>query len=266
MASSSQGQQNPAVLAGLLAVGGLGVLLLSGKSGTKPTGCQPPAAGCPTGQEWKPYPTCACVTKGLVKPPGSPSGTDVSMATPPTVHSSFQIVEPSLPAGEIQVKIGQPFTIAGLYANYNGGTGGGPGLNCYTYMQIKQVINGQWVSVYGSGVAGVFVGNPADRPPGQTQYVLVSPNQSQPDGTTGNKLTAYIAPGGAPDSAGKPGGTPVCGALPLKTQLATLYIEVYPQIDPTNGSAAINFSAPTCPPGRQPYWRWRGINKIWFID
>jgi hypothetical protein len=117
----------------------------------------------------------------------------------------------------------------------------GPGIDAFTYLQVKQPYQGMEVSVMGSGVAGVHLA-PASV---LTDMNLVSPDQVEPPGFPAQSLGACKWPGcGDPYGCtpGSPGcvfHTPVCGK-PAVAGPGYIYLQVY-QKDAGDG-----YSAPTC--------------------
>ena len=155
----------------------------------------------------------------------------------------------------------------------------GPGVDMYTYAQIKQVVNGSVRTVWGSGVAGVHVGPPN---PGATSarasYPLVSAQEPQPcNASPAAQLTLIPWPGnffycggtcgqGAtngnevctpgtdpyfPNTWATP-GTGICGAPPTRGIKGDLHIQIYgnAQANTQAGRScpgdADGFSSPTC--------------------
>ncbi len=150
--------------------------------------------------------------------------------TPPAAGGSFSVlVVPELldQAGPAGIPKGHTLTLSSPSVSYTG-----PATDAYTYASIQQWQSGRWVTVYGSGVAGIRL--PASS--GQRR-LLVPETQEQPDwcgGGTGARLCLVSFPG--------PGPTPICGALP-KPGLATLLVEIYERASPADGDG---YSAPTC--------------------
>ncbi len=154
-------------------------------------------------------------------------------------------------AGQIVVSIGDPIAAQRPTARYSG-----PGRDTYTYFRILQQFGGQWVTVYGSGVAGVHVGPPSG-PSALTEYYLVAPNEVQPPFAqcVAQSLCAFIWPGAEVSN--------ICGRAP-RPGPATAVLEVY-QNQHLSGNAADadGFSSPTCN-SRLPVFRREYPNKIMF--
>lgn len=139
-------------------------------------------------------------------------------------------------AGQIAVSRGTPFAALRPTLKY-----GGPGRDVYTYFRIVQNQGGTWVTVYGSGVAGVHVGPPN---PGVTsaltEYYLVSPQEVQPPfpQCVAQSLCAFPWPGANVSN--------ICGA-PAQPGNATAVLEIYEnQSQSGNPADADGFSSPTC--------------------
>lgn len=137
----------------------------------------------------------------------------------------------------------------------------GAGRDTFSYFQVKQFQSGQWVTVYGSGVAGVHVG-PAPIP---TRYHLVSAEECQPTGCPSLSLCAFPWPGNVGVSGLCQGSpitqvTPICGAAPIPGH-AVAAIEIYERKTAADGDG---FTSPTCNP-RIPVARREFAGKIMFI-
>lgn len=132
--------------------------------------------------------------------------------------------------GVIALPIGHPFVVADPTVQYQGA-----GRNTYAYLQIKQQRNGQWITVYGSGVAGVFVG---PSPSTYRIYPLVAGDQPQPGNYPAQSLVAFAWPG--------PQHTPISGAPPVKGP-GSVYLEVYQLLDPARDGVD-GFASPTLGP------------------
>ena len=163
-------------------------------------------------------------------------------------------LSPTLEGGTITVRIGTPITIMNPSVMYQG-----PGRNTYTYARIVQTIGGQEVSVYGSGVAGVFVG-PATTP---MAFSLIAAEQPQPSGCPKQALCAY-----AYGASQLPVGW-ICGAPPVPGP-ATVILEIHQNAQQSGRAQdADGFSSPTCgsaanPVPRIPLLSKRYANKILF--
>ena len=169
------------VVAGVLAVGGVGLVIMALNQ----------QAGPPTPGQWSdPY------------VPGFPTNPQIPLG------GTFHVLNPKI-----------------KYA--------GPGIDTFTYLQAKQVYQGQEVSVMGSGVAGVHVG-PATS---LTEFPLVSATQPQPAGEPAGSLMMGPWPGLRNAAGNIP--TPICGKPPVPGP-GYIYLQVY-QKDAGDG-----FSAPTC--------------------
>lgn len=123
----------------------------------------------------------------------------------------------------------------------------GPGRDCYTYAQIKQYQHGQWVTVYGSGIAGIHLPEGTGQ-----QFNLVPPTQTQPEGCPQLSLCCQKWPGTQEN--------PICGAPPARG-LASVLLEVYEKRYPVD---ADGFSSPTCNPTRRPVARRVYSDKVLF--
>lgn len=124
----------------------------------------------------------------------------------------------------------------------------GPGRNAYTTVQIKQYQLGQWVTVYGSGIAGSLLA-PATI---LTPYDLVPASQPQPAGCPSQALCAQRWQGDWMN--------PICGAPPVPG-VADVHLEIYErryQVD------ADGYSSPSCNATRKPVARRVYSNKIMF--
>lgn len=207
----------PAVyaIAGLLALGGVGLMLLAFR-GRDPLGGLNP---------WRP-------------------GEDPQDLRSPNLDG----------AGQIAVRRGDPFAALRPTVKY-----GGPGRDVYTYFRIVQNQGGTWVTVYGSGVAGVHVGPPN---PGVTsaltEYYLVSPQEVQPNfpACVSQSLCAFPHPGS--------NVSPICGA-PAQPGAAMAVLEIYEnQSLSGNPADADGFSSPTCNP-RVAILRREYPDKILFV-
>jgi hypothetical protein len=110
----------------------------------------------------------------------------------------------------------------------------GPGRNTYTYAAVRQLQNGQLVTVAASGLAPVHIG-PASTP---TVFDLVSPTQQQPSGCQAQALCVYPWPG--------TNVNPICGA-PAQAGPADLYLEIYQeQADSGDSRDATGVGSPSC--------------------
>ncbi len=125
----------------------------------------------------------------------------------------------------------------------------GAGRDTFSYMRVVQWRNGVWVTVQGSGVAGVHIG-PAEV---QTTYDLVSPNEIQPPGCQPQSLCGFPWPGPGPTSG------QICGAPP-QAGFGHVLLEIYemrnPSVDGIDGRAS-----PTCNP-RVAIRRKAYMNKV----
>ncbi|RJO60327.1 MAG: hypothetical protein C4542_09555 [Dehalococcoidia bacterium] len=124
----------------------------------------------------------------------------------------------------------------------------GPGRDSYAYFRLLQRRGEQWVTVYGSGLAGTHL-QPANAP---TENVLVPPEQPQPTGCQAQSLCAQIWPGDYLN--------PIAGAPPTRGA-ATAVLEVYERRTPQD---ADGYASPTIN-GRVPVQRTIWFNKINFV-
>ena len=155
-------------------------------------------------------------------------------------------------AGTFQISRTAKFAALLPYVHYIG-----TGRSVYSFFQIKQLINGEMVTVFGSGVAGVFLAPAAIL----TQYALVSAQEVQPPGCpSGQNLCAEPWPGNET--------TPICGAPP-RVGPADAVLEIYQNATQSGNPAdADGFSSPTCMhDGRLRIWIAQRVykNKIQFI-
>jgi len=165
-------------------------------------------------------------------------------------HSLSNLRSLSLDApGSITVPIGQNIIAADPKVTY-----AGPGMDTYSYCRIVQQRSGQWVTVQGSGVAGVHIG-PPNGPSTAAEYELAD-EPVVPCGDH-NDLCAIVYPG--------PDATPISGAPPLPGA-AMAVLEIYacshPVGDPQH---PLCFASPTQPPGRRPVLRRLYPNKINYV-
>ena len=162
---------------------------------------------------------------------------------------------PNLDAsGQITVQRGAPVAALRPTVEY-----GGPGRDVYTYFRIVQEQGGTWVTVYGSGVAGVHVGPPN---PGVTsaltEYYLVAPTEVQPPFAqcVAQSLCAFPWPGTQVSN--------ICGA-PAQAGSAMAVLEIYENASLSGNPAdADGFSSPTCN-NRVAIFRKEYPNKILFV-
>jgi len=150
-------------------------------------------------------------------------------------------------AGAITVRRGDLINAQTTSAEYQG-----PGRDCYTYFRVVQQQGGQWVNVYGSGIAGIHVGPPVSDASAPTRFPLVAPDQPQPAGCTIQGLCAFPWPGPAP--------CPLNGASPA-AGLGTVLMEIY---EKRYAADADGFSSPTYN-NRVPVFRSYWPDKIRFI-
>lgn len=142
---------------------------------------------------------------------------------------------PSFDSGPIRVTLGQPVVAARPQAVYQG-----PGRDAYTYCRVLQqgIAGSQWVTVYGSGIAGFHL--PASATP--TPLDLVNPAQPQPPGcgcpTQG--LCAYPWTQTINPCISSTG---ICGAPAVLGRPTILAIEIYEKKYPAD---ADGYSSPTC--------------------
>ena len=149
-----------------------------------------------------------------------------------------------LESGPKQVSLGDVIQIVAPKALWQG-----PDRDLFTYLDIRQKQpNGDWASVYGSGVAGLHV--PAC--PQAAWVNLVAPDQPEPPDCAAQGLCAYPYPGRIdPNTGSIP--TPICGA-PAQVGPATARLLIF-----TDG-----FAAPTCN-NRKPIYLKEWANVINFV-
>ena len=164
---------------------------------------------------------------------------------PPPPGSVFRDLTAALLStpSTIDVVRGQPIMLVDPTVLYQG-----PGMDTYTYFQVKQIQNGVKVSVQGSGVAGVHVGPATTLPP----FHLVAADQPEPPDCPARGLCAYVWPGPEP--------APICGAPP-QPGYADAYLEIYQRRDPQDHDG---FASPTCN-GRIPIMRLKLANKVRYL-
>ena len=133
--------------------------------------------------------------------------------------------------GPIPVRIGDAFPAVLPSILYKG-----PGRDTYTYFRIVQNVGGDWVTVYGSGVAGLHLFASAT----PQIFALVSTTEIQPAGCPSQSLCAFPWPG-------EPKVTGICGG-PAQPGVATAVLEIYGKMGVED---ADGFSSPTCV-GRMP--------------
>ncbi len=157
------------------------------------------------------------------------------------------LTSPSFRDGELKrVTIGDPIVCASPTVQYEGA-----GRDVYTYFSVQQRQQGQWVTVYGSGVAGVHVGPPN---PGVTsaltRYYLVSDTEDQNIAGTLNgrayDLHFPIRSLGALPWPGSPLVSPICGAPPVPGPASAVLLVYQNQSLSNDAADADGFSSPTC--------------------
>lgn len=206
------------VIAGLLAAGGI-ALVLSGLS------------------------------KGGTLPPGD-SGSDAfgPLAAIRAGESLGAVTNANIGVGVTPIQVGNLLALTMPVVSY-----AGPGRDTYTYFRIVQqqyvygaVLDPRWITVQGSGVAGVHIGPSANI----QNFPLVSPDEVQPEGAPPQSLVAYPYPGPTP--------TPIAGARPQLGR-ATALLEIYQRGSGADGSDG--FASPTMN-GRIPIRRSVYMNAI----
>jgi hypothetical protein len=174
------------------------------------------------------------IVVGLQKPAGPPLPPGSSLSPPIISTGTIGTTPVNFPAngGTLTLPATGTLTIINPQVRYSG-----PSFSVYTYAQIKQIINGTPVTVFGSGVAGIAVG-PASSP---TLFPLVRSDQVQPTGPPGPYLTLYPWPGPSTTVAA------ICGAPPKPGIPGSLHVQIYGDQTETGNPADTNgYSSPTC--------------------
>lgn len=192
------------LIAGLMAAGGIALVLSGLRSGTGDGGDGGDGGGDHGGSD----------IFGTISPV---SGNE----------SMGQVSSSGLSAGRIPLQIGQKLALQTPIVGY-----AGPGRNTYTYARILQQMGvgaGQWVTVYGSGVAGVHIGPAAS----VFNFPLVSPTEVQDPLYPPGSLVLEQYPG--------PPATSISGAPP-ELGAGTLILEIYQRATTADGDG---FASPT---------------------
>jgi len=129
--------------------------------------------------------------QGIPLPPLAPLNPGESMGRPFSASLDS--------SGVIHLRRGDLLSVLNPTAEYEG-----PGRDTFSYCSVVQLQGRQWVTVYGSGVAGVHVG------PSQSlaAWPLVSVDQLQPPGCAPQSLCMFPWPGPQPASCRQHPGAP----------------------------------------------------------
>lgn len=146
--------------------------------------------------------------------------------------------------GYFRIPIGQTLELKGNTILYQG-----PGRDVFTAARIIQQMGDQWVTVYGSGIAGIHL----YASPVMKEFALVP---SDPPSALGGSLVLYPWPPGP-----SPTSNPICGQAAVPGLDAILLLEVF---GICSSADADGYSSVTCMK-RQPLRRHEYDGKVAFV-